>query len=210
MSSKAEEFNQLAREVFAPCYPVIADQILRKTGINQGTCLDLGCGSGYLGLAIAEATDMDLFLLDQDPDMLAICQQNATERKVKNSIRIQSGDVHNIPLADSSVQLAVSRGSMFFWEDIVQAFREIYRVLAPGGMAFVGGGFGTLELKQQIEEQMAKRAPDWRGNVEGRLDSKAMDKYRSQLQQAGIEEFEIDHSPVGLWIIFGKNFKRCQ
>ncbi len=205
MSSKAEEFNILAREVFAPCYPVIADQILRKTDIYQGTCLDLGCGSGYLGLAVAEATDMDLFLLDQDSEMLAICQQNATERQLSNSIQIRSGDVHNIPLAEGSVQLAVSRGSMFFWDDPVQAFREIFRVLAPGGKAFIGGGFGTLELKQQIEKQMEKRAPDWKGNVEGRLGPEAPDKYRSLLHQAGINDFEIDHSPVGLWIIFGKN-----
>ena len=39
MSSKAEEFDRLAREVFAPCYPVIARQIMAKTGISQAQSL---------------------------------------------------------------------------------------------------------------------------------------------------------------------------
>ena len=38
------------------------------------------------------------------------------------------GDVHHIPLNDDAVELMVSRGSIFFWENPERAFREIQPV----------------------------------------------------------------------------------
>lgn len=205
MSSKAEEFDRLAREVFAPCYPVIARQIMAKTGISQGLCLDLGCGSGYLGLAFAESSTMNIILLDNDREMLNLCQRNIDERQLGDRVRMESGDVHHIPLPDGSVQLAVSRGSLFFWEDQVQAFREIFRVLAPGGMACIGGGFGTPEIKQQIDQEMERRDSGWQEHLRGKIGASAPDKYHPLLAAAGISAYEIDHGPNGLWIIFGRS-----
>lgn len=205
MPSKAEEFDLLVREVFAPCYPLVANQILEKTGIRDGLCLDLGCGSGYLGLAIAEATNMEVCLLDNDPEMLSICQRNITARQSGERVRTQPGDVHQIPLPGQSVNLAVSRGSVFFWEDPVQAFREIYRVLTPQGMACIGGGFGSIEMKQQIDRQMEKRNPGWHEHLRSRIGPGSPDKYPPLLAAAGIEHFEIDHGPTGLWILFGRS-----
>lgn len=202
MNNPAVKFDQLVHEVFAPCYPVIASQILDKAGISQGLCLDLGCGSGFLGLAIAEASGMELCLLDNDPEMLALCRLNAESRGLSSPIRLQQGDVHDIPLPDASVHLAVSRGSMFFWENQVQAFAEIRRVLAPGGMAYIGGGFGTPELKRQIDLEMERRSEDWKQHLAERIGPGCGDKYRQILPRAGIDKYEIDHGPVGLWIIF--------
>ena len=214
MSSKAEEFNRLVHEVFAPCYPVIAGQILEKAGLqsNQdsgtdtadGLCLDLGCGPGFLGLAIAEASSLELCMLDQDPEMLDICRHNAEARNLENRVRIQPGDVHAIPLPDNSVRLAVSRGSVFFWEDLPRAFSEIHRVLAPGGMAYIGGGFGNPELKMQIDEEMDRRSPEWKTHQAERIGPGAPEKYRQFLFSSGIEDYEFDHGPAGMWIIFNK------
>lgn len=204
MPSKAEEFDLLVREVFAPCYPVVASQILEKTGVSEGLCLDLGCGTGYLGLAVAEATNMEVCLLDTDPEMLSICQRNIIARQAGERVLTKAGDVHQIPFTDQSVQLVVSRGSVFFWEDPVQAFREIYRVLAPRGMACIGGGFGTVEIKQQIDRQMEKRNPGWHEHLHGRIGPGCTDKYPPLLAASGIDHFEIDHGPTGLWILFGR------
>jgi len=43
----------IARNIFAPLYYQLAQQILDRTGSESGFCLDLGSGSGYLGLALA-------------------------------------------------------------------------------------------------------------------------------------------------------------
>ncbi|MBC7343666.1 MAG: methyltransferase domain-containing protein, partial [Clostridia bacterium] len=41
------------------------------------------------------------------------------------------------------------QGFGVFWENLEKAFKEIHRVLAPGGIAYIGGGFGTSELKKE-------------------------------------------------------------
>ena len=62
------------------------------------------------------------------------------------------GIAADMPLEDGSVNFLVSRGSIPFWEDHVAAFREIFRVLSPGGAALVGCGFSRY---QPIEEVRA-------------------------------------------------------
>jgi SAM-dependent methyltransferase len=57
-----------------------------------------------------------------------------------------------MPFTDGAVDLVVSRGSLPFWENRSRAFREIYRVLKPGGVAYVGGGFGTEQIKSRVFE----------------------------------------------------------
>lgn len=205
MSTKAEQFDQLSRHLFAPVYPVIARQFLEKSKISSGLCLDLGCGSGYLGLAIAELSDLKVSLVDSNPEMLAIARKNINDCQLQNRASILLADVHQIPLASGSAQLVVSRGSVFFWQDLPRAFSEIYRVMAPGGMAFIGGGFGTPELKKQIDEEMQQRHPNWSEHLCENIGPAAPEKYRTVMAEAGIADYYIDHSPIGMWIVFGKN-----
>lgn len=204
MITKAEQFDQLARNIIAPVYPVIAGEFLEKSKISSGLCLDLGCGSGYLGLAIARMSDLKVSLVDSDPEMLAIAQRNINDSQLQNRASILLADVHQIPLASGSAQLAVSRGSVFFWGDLPQAFSEIYRVLSPGGMAFIGGGFGTPELKKKIDMEMRQRHPNWSEHLRENIGAAAPEKYRTVMAEAGIADYYIDHSPIGMWIVFEK------
>ncbi|MBP8820184.1 MAG: methyltransferase domain-containing protein, partial [Syntrophomonadaceae bacterium] len=114
------------------------------------------------------------------------------------------GDVHAMSLADESINLVVSRGSMFFWENRVQAFREIYRVLAIGGAAMIGGGFGNAELLREIEIKMLKKDPEWKEKRQQRIGQSKVEEYRQELEQAGISSFEITRDEAGLWITISK------
>ncbi|NLA76055.1 MAG: class I SAM-dependent methyltransferase, partial [Deltaproteobacteria bacterium] len=148
MDINAKEFSSIAHNIFKPVYPIIAGQIIARTGITSGTCLDIGCGSGYLGAAIAKATQLYVHFLDQSPDMIEIAKQTIQENNIQERSVTITGGVSSIALPDNSINLAVSRGSVFFWEGLPKAFQEIYRVLAPGGCTYIGGGFGTRELKK--------------------------------------------------------------
>lgn len=205
MDTTAEQFDQLARQFFAPVYPVIAAQFLETSKISGGLCLDLGCGSGYLGLAIARLSNLVVSLVDSNPEMLALARRNIKEHRLEKRVSTLLADVHRIPLADCTVQLAVSRGSVFFWQDLPQAFSEIYRVMAPGGRAFIGGGFGTPEIKKQIDEEMVQRQPNWFEHLRENIGPAAPDKYHTAMSQAGIADYYIDHSPIGLWVVIKKN-----
>jgi len=207
MQIDAKKFDTMAREIFAPAYPLIASQAVERTGISEGVCLDIGCGGGYLGLALAQTTDLFVRFFDQSGEMLDIVRGNVAARGLEDRTDILSGTAESIPLPDGSVNLAISRGSVFFW-DRVPAFREINRVLAPGGMSYIGGGFGSAEVKAEIDRKMEDRShdgPPWREWVAKRLGPDAPAEFEKELRSAGIEDFEIDRSDdKGLWIIIRK------
>jgi ubiquinone/menaquinone biosynthesis C-methylase UbiE len=207
MNMDAKKFDTMAREIFAPAYPLIAAQAVEHTGISEGVCLDIGCGGGYLGLALAQTTGLFVRFFDQSREMLDIVRDNIASRGLENRTDILSGNVESIPLPDGSVNLAVSRGSVFFW-DRVTAFREINRVLAPGGMSYIGGGFGSAEVKAEVDRKMQDRShdgPPWKEVIAKRLGPDAPGEFEEELRSAGIADFEIDRSDdKGLWIIIRK------
>lgn len=209
MDINAAKFDSIARTVFAPVYPVIAAQIIAHTGITGGVCLDIGCGSGYLGAALAKTTGLFVYFLDVSSEMLAVVRRTITENGLENRADILQGDVSAIALPDDSVDLAVSRGSIFFWKDLVAAFREIDRVLAPGGQAYIGGGFGTKELKEGIERKMALKQEEgdenFRKRVTKNLGDGTRERFSSAVTAAGITSCTIlQNEDIGLWLVMQK------
>ncbi len=204
MGNKAKEFDKIAQEIFAPIYPAIARQVLDKSQINDGICLDIGCGGGHLGFAIAEISNLNIYSMDNNIETAEILRKNITDCQLESRIKPLIGDVHNIPLEMNSVQLSVSRGSMFFWKEQVQALNEVYRVLEPGGFAYIGGGFGTVQIKEQIDKKMLQRNPDWLNFVDKNIGLHQPPKWRDILSQTDIPEFDIEHNSFEMWIVFRK------
>ena len=208
MKIDAKDFDQRARTVFKPAYPVVAAQILAHTGINQGSCLDIGCGGGYLGLELLRQSQLSLLFLDQSPQMLEIVHANLMESGLSPRGETILANAERIPLPDNSVDLAISRGSVFFWDDHVAAFSEIHRVLAPGGMTYIGGGFGTPQIKAQIADGLKERGEDhqkWESMVQRNLGPEMRQKFCLALQDARIPHFELLHNQEeGMWIVISK------
>ena len=140
--------------------------------------------------------------------MLAITERTIEDGGLQERAKVLQGDVTNIPLPDGSVDLAVSRGSIFFWEDLSRAFSEIRRVLAPGGVAYVGGGFGSRELRQAIEREMKSRnggVDKFGARLRKNLSVENRQKFAIALENAGIDSYEILHEEeIGLWVLMRK------
>ncbi|MBU1172448.1 MAG: class I SAM-dependent methyltransferase [Proteobacteria bacterium] len=201
-------FDEIARRIFAPAYPVIAEQIIEATGIKKGFCLDIGCGGGHLGMALAKRGPFDLGFLDPSQGMRELAVQNVAEAGLSDRVRILEGCAESIPLPDHSVDLAISRGSIFFWKDLVSAFKEIYRVLKPGGKTYIGGGFGSDAIKKEISRKMEQRkqgGDTWKKKVSERLGPDAVDRFNKLLTESGIPDFAIfQDQGKGLWIMISK------
>jgi len=161
----ARRFDAVAREVFAPLYPVMAARILDECGLDSGRCLDLGCGSGWLSIALARQSRFDVTLFDASEAMLSIAASHLEEAALRERSSLLHGDVHRIPLPDGSVDLAISRGSFPFWAEPERAVAEVFRVLRPGGHAFIGGGFGNAAIQKEVFEKMRGRDPQWQERV---------------------------------------------
>lgn len=196
-------FPYIAEHIFAPVYPVIAAHIVEQSGIKKGTCLDLGCGIFSLGLAVAELTDMQVYGIDISRNMCRLSKGKACRHSLAAKATPLQADVHRLPFGDNRADLIVSRGSVFFWKNLPVAFREIARVLAPSGQAWVGGGFGTKELKKEVSEKMAKIDPEWHSDSKERLSPKNL----LAIQEAG-RQTEIlcrtVHDDSGFWVILSK------
>ena len=199
--SDIQTYNEVALGVNAPIYAYYADRIVDRTGVASGCCLDIGCGGGYLGLALAGITDLDLVFLDQSPAMLACAEENIVRFGCRTRARTLLGRVQAIPLGEGSVDLAISRGSLPFWDDLAAAFGEIRRVLRPGGHAYVGGGLGDPATRAELERQRNRLHPEW-GAKNRRPPQRADREYIDALQSAGIDLFRIDRGDDGLWITF--------
>lgn len=204
MQINAKQFDEIARTIFAPIYPVIARQIVQHTGITQGACLDAGCGSGYLGAALADITNLHMTFFDASQEMLTIAEQTMEGNGLRSRAGTLSGDIGSIALPTGSVDLVISRGSIFFWEDLPRSICEICRILAPGGRTWIGGGFGTAALKESIRLQMAERN---KGNnafgdkMRCNLGPEMRARFEAALQTANINEYQIiQGDDIGLWI----------
>ncbi len=204
MEMNVAEFDKIARDIFNPAYTALAEQIKSATGITQGVCLDAGSGGGYLSIALAKVTSLDIILLDQSEDMQKIADRNIVQAGLEKRLYTIQADIHKIPLDNCSVNVVVSRGSIFFWEDHVKAFSEIYRVLAPGGVTFIGGGFGSVAIKKKIDEQMLALDKSWLDTTGKRMNDDTMARFREALHGANVP-YELKMVEAGFGIMIRKD-----
>ena len=96
--------------------------------------LDLGCGTGYPALLIAEAvgSNGEVIGLDLAEDMLAVARQKAGRFGMTN-VRFQQADITALPFEDHYFDAVTSRFCLMFLPEIPKAVAEITRVLKPGG-----------------------------------------------------------------------------
>lgn len=199
----AREYSEkVMKGHFKKVYPLIARQILETTGIRNGKCIDLGGGPGMLGISMAEITNLQVTIYDLLPQCVEVALENIEERKLHTRVTARQGIAENIEYEDNSIDLVISRGSIFFWEDQEKGISEIYRVLRPGGWAYVGGGFGSAELLAEVIEQR-KNEPEFDQGRKERFKKNPPEHFQAILQKLEIPG-GIQFGPAGTWIIFQK------
>ena len=101
--------------------------------------LDIACGTGDLSFeALRQMPSATVTGVDLAEPMLVLFRRKAAERNL--AITIKRGDVEALQFADNSFDgVTIGFGTRNF-TDLSVAFREIHRVLAPGGV------FVNLEL----------------------------------------------------------------
>lgn len=199
----AAEFNEkIMKGHFRKIYPVIAAQIVERTGVSAGRCIDLGGGPGMLAACIAKITLLKVTVVDLMPECVELARENSAEEGVGDRVDAIQGVAEALPFDDGVIDLVVSRGSIFFWQDQKQGLAEVYRVLRPGGWAWIGGGFGTAELLREIEAVKADD-PEWNRKRKERMRQNPPEHFRAMLQRLGIKGV-VEHQEAGTWIIFRK------
>ncbi len=202
----AERYDQLTRTTYAQIYPVIAEQILERTRISRGICVDIGSGPGPLSIALALKSDLHMIALDTSPKMQNLLWKNIRLRNLTERICPITGGVHTIPLQDGSCDLVVSRGSYHFWSDLPDAFTEIHRILKDGGIAYVGGGYGSAEIRDAINLKKKEENPDQDSVITPgmRFRKYGPGEIEDAIRAAIIGDYRIINDESGFWIIFSR------
>lgn len=204
MRESADTMEKTARGPFAPVYPILAARFYRESNFKGGLCLDIGSGGAQLGLAIGKISDFKVIALDFNEYALEYAQENAVSMGLSAKFSVLCSDVIEIPLASESVDLCVSRGSFWFWEDGTKAFAEIYRIMKPNAKAFIGCGFGTKEILDSVKEQMKDLNPQWDAKRQKMFQDNPVEKFVGYLQAVKIKNFAIEDTDSGRYIVFSK------
>ena len=190
----AGEFSEVSR-IFEPLYREIAD-LLEAEDHPRGVMADLGSGPGSLAIEMALRSGSPVLAIDISRRMLEISLGRIYSRGIRGLVEPVLADVHALPIRESSLAAAASRGSAPFWRDRASAFREAYRCLRRGGLMFIGGGLGMREeTRRRIREAMG-----FRGRVADLVaDSFRPEAVREEVSRSGIPA-EVLWGDFGLWV----------
>jgi ubiquinone biosynthesis O-methyltransferase len=93
--------------------------------------LDLGCGGGFMAVALAER-DVIVTGIDPAKGAIAAAQRHAEANQLELCYRVGSGE--SIPFAEGVFDIVVCVDVLEHVEDLQQVLSEIRRVLRPGGL----------------------------------------------------------------------------
>ena len=128
--------------------------------------LDIGIGTGLSSVLFAKA-GLEVYGIDGSPEMLKICEAKHIAKQLKQH------DINDLPLpySESFFQYIVSCGVFHFFGDLEPIFRDVSRIIKPGG------AFLFTVKAQHYDETDAPNASN---------------RYRSEISPEGVEIFTHD------------------
>ncbi len=182
------------------------------TSIPAGANMGLSCGNptatahlkrGEVVVDLGSGGGLDVFLaatmvgpegraigIDMTPSMLDRARANAVAGGYTN-VEFYLAEMDRIPLPDASVDCVISNCVINLAPDKPAVFREIARILKPGGRV----ALSDIALKGALPEAVAKSMAAYVGCIAGAIH---VDEYRKGLQDAGFAHVEIVDSGADL------------
>ena len=119
-------------------------------GPPVGVALDAACGTGRHSVYLAKLGHQ-VIGVDTSPEMLALAREKVPEGAFREA------DLHDLPLADDSVDLAVCALALSHVPDLAPVFAELVRVLRPKGHLVISDSRG---LFGEIGVPLVRIGPD--------------------------------------------------
>ena len=154
--------------------------------IKEGdTVLDLGSGGGIdVFLAARKVGSTGKVIgLDMTPKMVEGARANLARLSMDN-IEFKLGEIEHIPLPDNSVDIIMSNCVICLSPEKEQVFREMFRVLRPGGRLAIADEVALRPFSNQDRADPEK----WCKCITGAVTE---DEYSKTLQGAGFEQVYV-------------------
>lgn len=158
----------------------------RGGSIREGdTVVDVGAGSGTdLLLAARAVTPKGRAIgIDFNETMIRKAEDNVRQAGVEHA-ELLTGDVRELPLEDEAVDVVTSNGVINLVPDKRGAFREILRVLRPGGRLQIA----DIVLSTPVGESSKANPQLWAECIVGAETEK---QYLTTIREAGFNEIQV-------------------
>lgn len=199
-------------------HPYVVQDALKFCEPKPGFWVDLGAGRGQVAIPLIEATGNPVVMLDPNESAMAEGLKLARGKGLENRLLAVVGVAEEMPFPDNSVDLLVSRGSIFFWDDAPKGLREVYRVLRPGGKAYIGGGAGSgypdWAAEKLVEGRKARLEGDEAQRWQRFVELRRPEQMRRWAEAAELPNFKVmgqgaisaDDRDVGqgVWVLIEK------
>lgn len=155
--------------------------------------LDLGSGGGFDCFVAGPKVGAQgrVIGVDMTHEMLSKARANIAiyrERSGLDNVEFRLGEIEHLPVADSSVDVVISNCVINLSPDKAQVWREIARVLKPGGRVAVS----DLALLQPLPESVVADVEAIVGCVAGAV---LVEETRRMAAAAGLEEISLQSTP---------------
>src|SRR5687767_6252097 len=151
--------------------------------------VDLGSGGGLDVFLAAEQVGPEgkAIGIDMTPEMIELAQRNAARGnggKGYDNVEFHLATIDRLPLPDASADVVISNCVINLAPDKRAVFREIARVLKPGGRVAIS----DIVLKRPLPAEIAGDEGAWCGCVAGAVTA---DEYRAGLAEAGLKHVQV-------------------
>jgi len=161
------------------------------TSLHPGeVVLDIGSGGGLDAFLAARQVGPQgkVIGVDMTPGMIERAHRAAQRAQLQN-VEFRLGQAEALPLPDESIDVVISNCVINLTEDKGKVFREIYRVLKPGG---------RLEVSDVVTDRafpldLLQNPESWAGCVTGALPE---GEYLDLIQQAGFQKPTVRRSAI--------------
>jgi len=179
-------------------------------GLPEGANMGLSCGNptalaslkpGEVVLDLGAGGGFDVFIaarklgptghavgVDMTPEMVGKARRNAETFQKQTGLanaEFRLGEIEHLPVADSSVDVVISNCVINLSPDKPQVWREIFRVLKPGGRVAVS----DLALLQPLPEALRKSVEALVGCVAGAV---TIEETRTMANAAGLTGIQCE------------------
>jgi len=119
------------------------------TGHLRGRVLDAGCGDGIDTFRLARADGVEITAIDLTEEGLGRARRRTEGR---TNVRFVQGDLEHLPLREGTFDFVYAYGVLHHLPRPGDGFRELVRVLKPGGMLaiYVYENFGTRTSLERL------------------------------------------------------------
>jgi arsenite methyltransferase len=151
--------------------------------------VDLGSGSGMDAFLAAHhaGPSGEVMGIDMTDEQLGKARRLASRDGYSN-MRFEKGYIEEAPIADEWADVVISNGVINLCDDKAAVFREIARMLRPGGRLAIS----DIVTKHQLTEAIVCDVNLWASCIGGAMQE---DDYRQAIENAGLQLDKVQDNP---------------